>query len=272
MADIRTIGKGLFNRALWEPKIRAGKGFAHFTDGGLLCFMMLQQQTQLHVLGFDLSKKLTAVIEEQTKPPSQVELVIPGMFQETGRSEGALMGHAYTGVGAGSLIKGNKTRPDRGCLIYMASVRAMGGTGWGIGLGDTLDGTAVSDTDAGFTGLIPIIDTPVGGPSKTFESNEMFQSASPRSGGVGRTIVASGPDGLLLAVVQPHGFWGRLGGGGFDLLQLNSKLVDAGADEAVGLDGSDSVFVYFRRSFMLELSSSAKNNRNITATGFSFIP
>jgi len=269
MANIFPIAKGLFNRSTWESKILAGKGFAHFVDGDLLCFMMLPEKTRLHVVGLDLGRaSLTEMVDDQTKPPSPIELVIAGMFQGD-RSESELLGHAYTGVGA--KVRGTKTRDTRGSLVFMSSVRALGASGWGLGLGDTAAAMTVSDIDAGFTGLIPMIDTPLGGPVKTFEKDEMFQAASPNGRGVGRTIVAMCRDELLLAVVQPEGAFGRAMGFGLTLPQLMNKLVDAGADEAVGLDGSDSVFVKFHGSYMLR-PGGRKNRRNITATGFSFIP
>src|SRR5262249_22063927 len=159
---------------------------------------------------------------DQTKAPSPVELVIPGMFQEMVRSESSLMGYAYTGVGsASSKIKGQKARADRGMLVYMDAYRAAGATGWGIGLGagdNLLAGPGASDIDAGFTGLMPMVDFDGSAP-KSQSGNDMFQSASPKTG-IGRTIIATGPDMLLLAIVQPHPAGGRFNPfGGLDLYQ-----------------------------------------------------
>lgn len=267
MGFVASVGKGLFDRTVWETRVLAGGGIADFKDNELLCFMMLEKQTRLHAIGLDPSKtKLTAMVDDAVADPTKkIHLAVSGAFQLPGRSEGSLMGHVYQGVGG--RVRGAPASGTRGFLVYNKAFAAFQAP-IQFGQGDTAAGfSSASLFDAGFTGLIPLVM----GKSAVGAANDLFQSASPGSA-IGRTVVAHhSQSGLLLVVVNKHPFLGRFGGSGPNLFQLMGKLVDAGADDAVSSDGSDSVFVNFRKAFV-ERPSDRKDGINITAMGFSFEP
>jgi hypothetical protein len=140
-----------------------------------------------------------------------------------------------------------------------------------INQGDTASGyeTASLGIDSGFSGLIPMIL----GKAAVGRSNEVFKNAVPDLA-IGRTVIARhSQSGLLLIAVQPHHnrVAAYFGGSGYSLDALLDKLVAAGADDAVSSDGSDSVFVNYRKAWVFR-PSDRKDQINITAIGFSYDP
>jgi hypothetical protein len=109
----------------------------------------------------------------------------------------------------------------------------------------------------------------LGGASQ--EAHPFFKSPDRYPSSTGRTLVArNASEGQLLVAVQPdrHFF---SPGGNTSLKDLTKKPLGAGATDAVGLDGSASVFVFFAGGFLLKPTAD-KDVRNLTACGFSYEP
>ena len=258
------ITKGLFDDSDWNEDIRAAKGFMNFRDGALWASMMFEYETRMHVIrntGGSLDT-LSSTIEAAVKKNPRIRLVIAGCFQELTGGVKALMGQIIEGRGQPPL--GN-SRPTRARLCYDRNIRTESSP-FHFGIGDPFVGR-----DAGAGGLCPMLltDDSVYPPSRqTFLTDPFFQGLDKESPGTGRTFIARNRrKALLLAIVQPHASRpGRI------LSSFMTKLREAGVDDAVSLDGSDSVFFFFNGVWAVGPPPTHKDVRNVTAIGFSYDP
>jgi len=81
----------------------------------------------------------------------------------------------------------------------------------------------------------------------TQRNNATYADQQARPAGTGKAIIATNKDiGRMLVGVQPHG------GGGTDFDSLKLWLLELGCDNAVFLDGSDSVMLHARGKFWVQ--------------------
>ena len=96
----------------------------------------------------------------------------------------------------------------------------------------------------------------------TQRNNATYADQQARPAGTGKAIIATNKDiGKMLVGVQPH----AAGGTDFDSLKL--WLFELGCDNAVFLDGSDSVMLHALGKFWVQ-PASRKNRSNTVGLAF----
>jgi len=96
----------------------------------------------------------------------------------------------------------------------------------------------------------------------TQRNNATYADQQARPAGTGKAIIATNKEmGRMLVGVQPHG----AGGTDFDSLEL--WLLELGCDNAVFLDGSDSVMLHARGKFWVQ-PASRKDRSNTIGLAF----
>jgi hypothetical protein len=260
------ITTGLLTATDWRKSIISAGGFFDFTDGGLQCVMLIDDFVSVRVIRRTAVEFFETTIDDAFNTDPRLKLIVNGSYGDN-QSLKIILRLAKPGTGPvdadlqeimGNVIQGGakvagSPRPLRAFFAFDHSQRTQAPV-CSYGIGDPPTGV-----DAALGGLGPLV---IG--NTKFDNRDAWYAAlnsfAPQTGRIG--IASSIATGLILVFAQPQGTRP-----GLTVDQLRDKLSDAGFDDAVLLDGSDSVMVM--RDGARRISQGPKKNR-LTSIGLGF--
>jgi hypothetical protein len=236
-----SITTGFFNANDWRGSVIAGGGFFEFTDGALQCVMLIDDFVSVRVIRRTALELFDATVDNAVRADPLLKLVINGSYGDNQTVAGSLTRLFGSGpiapeqqeiigrvVQSGVNVTGT-SRPRRAFFAFDHTQRTQAPVCF-YGVGDP-----PTSADAALGGLGPLL---ING-SKFDDRDAWYASLNafaPQTGRIG--IASSTANGLILVFAQPQGTRP-----GTTVDQFRDKLSDAAFDNAVLLDGSDSVML-----------------------------
>ena len=269
MADF-AISTGFLSAADWRGLVIGARGFFDFTDGALQCVMLIDDFVSVKVIRRTALEFFETTVDNAITADPRLQLVVNGSYGDNQTAQGIfrrLLGTDPIEPSEQEIMgevveNGVKTvgtpRPARAFFAFdhtnrtvKVPLRPAPMCSFGIGNPPTVD--------VGLGGLGPIL---IGGTK--FDNSHSWYAAlnafAPQTGRIG--IASSFATGVLLVFAQPQGTKP-----GLSVDQLRDKLSDAGFNDAVLLDGSDSVMV--TRAGTRRIKQGPFKNR-VTSVGLGF--
>lgn len=211
--------------------------------------VMRQGDTKMSFISVGKGTKVKEAASNFANAKSSTRIVISGMFQDAGGLSNDLMGDVVVNH---QKISTYSPTPYRAYVSFDASHLQQGVYSMGLGF-------PPNDADTAFSGVCPLI---LGG--KKFDTtNGFYKGLNQKPFGTGKAIIALCAKSYIVYVaVQPDG-----SSNGMTVDATRDYLAAAGFDDAVLLDGSDSVMLYRNRNFLVS-PGSMKNRINKSAIAF----
>jgi hypothetical protein len=260
-----TITTGFLTSTDWRSLIIAAGGFFDFTDGALQCVMLIDDFLSMQVIRRTALEFFETTVDNAVKADPRLKLIINGSYGDNQTRSGAfsrlfgsdpidanlqeVMGDV---IRSGSKVAGTP-RSSRAFMAFDHTLRTQAPVCF-FGIGNP-----PSTADAALGGLGQIVI----GSTKSDNADPWYAALNafaPQTGRIG--IASSVTTGLILVFAQPQGTKP-----GLTLDKLRDKLSDAGFEDAVLLDGSDSVMLT-RDGTTLIRQGSFKNR--VTSIGLGF--
>jgi hypothetical protein len=272
----RTIDAGFWSTPDWNADISnaAVPGFAFFTDGDLQYAVTRANRCEMDVIHRTAKEFFSKTVEDNCAA-SFPSAAVNGSFGDAGRITKTfqwlasdpldpdvleVMGDVV--IGAVRLPVSNSRR-NRAFLAYDVSSAPVSRT-YQFGIGDP-----PADARAALGGLGPVIIA-----GKAFSANrkdanfhQWYTDQAILPAVSGKVLVAISPnEQFLLLLVQPHATSAPL-----KLDVIRDKLVLAGTQNAVFLDGSDSVMLFIAGSWKVRQGGKAGSYKDrVTSIGLRF--
>lgn len=260
-----TITTGFFSATDWRRSIIAAEGFFDFTDGALQCVMLIDDFVSMRVIRRTALEFFATTVDNAVSADPLLKLVINGSYGDNHSATGAfarllgsgplaadqqeIMGHVVQG---GVNVTGI-SRARRAFFAFDHTLRTQAPVCF-FGSGDP-----PTSADAALGGLGPLLID-----GTTFDNRDLWYASlnafAPQTGRMG--IASSTASGLTLVFAQPQGTRP-----GITVDQLRDKLSAAAFDNAVLLDGSDSVML--TRDGVRRIPQGSFKNR-VTSVGLGF--